>query len=77
MRMVIIMCSSYVIYHFEKCATISWDCDTSFGNQFLEEEKIEMFMVRLGIEFLESELNSYSNCEVRGKKLCLGVEFLD
>jgi hypothetical protein len=22
--------SSYVIYHFEKCATISWDCDTSF-----------------------------------------------
>jgi hypothetical protein len=23
---------SYVIYHFGKCATISWDCDTSFGN---------------------------------------------
>jgi hypothetical protein len=34
-------------------------------------------MVRLGIEFLELELNSYSNYEFRGKKLCLGVEFLD
>jgi hypothetical protein len=34
-------------------------------------------MVRLGIEFLELELNSYSNCEFRGKKLCLDVEFLD
>jgi len=39
-------------------------------------------MVRLGIEFLELELNSYSNCEFRGKKcleiflkLCLGLEF--
>lgn len=36
-----------------------------------------MLMVCLGIEFLELELNSYSNCEFRGKKLCLGVEFLD
>jgi hypothetical protein len=35
------------------------------------------FMVRLGIEFLELELNYYSNCKFRGKKLCLGVEVLD
>jgi hypothetical protein len=41
MRMVIIMCSFYVIYHFEKCAIISWDCDTSFGNQFLEEKQLK------------------------------------
>jgi hypothetical protein len=26
---------SHVIYHFGKCVTISWDCDTSFGNQLL------------------------------------------
>jgi hypothetical protein len=32
---------------------------------------------RLGIEFLELELNSYFNCKFRGKKLYLGVEFLD
>jgi hypothetical protein len=38
---------------------------------------VEEFMVRLGIEFLELELNYYSNCKFRGKKLCLGVEFLD
>jgi hypothetical protein len=24
-----------VIYHFGKCVTISWDCDTSFGNKIL------------------------------------------
>jgi hypothetical protein len=29
---------SHVIYHFEKCATISWDCDTSFENQLLEKK---------------------------------------
>jgi len=34
-------------------------------------------MVCLGIEFLELELNSYSNCEFRSKKLCLSVKFLD
>jgi hypothetical protein len=28
---------SHVIYYFEKCVTISWDCETSFGNQILEE----------------------------------------
>jgi hypothetical protein len=31
--------------------------------------------VRLGIEFLELELNSNSIYKYRGKKLCLGVEF--
>jgi hypothetical protein len=31
----------------------------------------------LGIEFLELELNFYSNYKFRGKKLCLSVEFLD
>jgi hypothetical protein len=33
-------------------------------------------MVYLGIEFLKSELNFYSVCRFRGKKMCLGVEFL-
>jgi hypothetical protein len=32
-------------------------------------------MVRLGIEFLELELNSNFIYKYRGKKLCLGVEF--
>jgi hypothetical protein len=31
-------------------------------------------MVRLGIEFLELELNSNFIYKYRGKKLCLGVE---
>jgi len=35
----------------------------------------KMPMVRLGIEFLELELNSNSIYKYRGKKLCLGVEF--
>jgi len=30
----------HVIYHFEKCVTISWDCDTSYGNQLLEKKKL-------------------------------------
>jgi hypothetical protein len=34
-------------------------------------------MVYLGIEFLELELNSNSIYKFRGKKMCLGVEFLD
>jgi hypothetical protein len=34
-----------------------------------------LVMVRLGIEFLELELNSNSIYKYRGKKLCLGVEF--
>jgi hypothetical protein len=34
-------------------------------------------MVRLGIEFLELELNSNSIYKYRGKKLCLSVEFWD
>jgi hypothetical protein len=44
---------------------------------FLEEHKNDKIvtLVRLGIEFLELELNSYSNCEFQGKKLSLGVEF--
>jgi hypothetical protein len=34
----------HVIYHFEKCATISWDCDTSFRNQLLGK-KFGMFSI--------------------------------
>jgi hypothetical protein len=29
---------SHVIYHFDKYATISWDCDTSFENQLLKKK---------------------------------------
>jgi hypothetical protein len=47
------------------------------GKSTAKRVRLYELMVRLGIEFLELELNSYSNCEVRGKKLCLGVEFLD
>jgi hypothetical protein len=36
----------HVIYHFEKCVTISWDCDTSFGNQLLGK-KFGMFSISL------------------------------
>jgi hypothetical protein len=43
--------------------------------RFLRYDLSKMFMVRLGIEFLELELNSNSIYKYRGKKLCLGVEF--
>jgi hypothetical protein len=36
-----------------------------------------IIMVCLNIEFLELELNSNSIYKFRGKKMCLGVEFLD
>jgi hypothetical protein len=29
---------SHVINYFEKYVTISWDCDTLFGDQILEEK---------------------------------------
>jgi hypothetical protein len=37
--------------------------------------RIKFLFNRFGIEFLELELNYYSNCEFRGKKMCLEVEF--
>jgi hypothetical protein len=37
----------------------------------------QVVMVYLGIEFLELELNSNSIYKFRGKKMCLGVEFLN
>jgi hypothetical protein len=42
---------SHVIYHFGKYATISWDCDTLFGNQLLEK--------KLGMSNIS--LNSYED----------------
>jgi len=36
-----IVSQAHVFYHFEKCVTISWDCDTSFGNQFFVKKKME------------------------------------
>jgi hypothetical protein len=37
---------SYVIYYFEKCVIISWNCNTSFENQILEEnfEKSSIYL---------------------------------
>jgi hypothetical protein len=32
---------SHAIHCFGKCITISWDCDTSLGNQLLKEKKIK------------------------------------
>jgi hypothetical protein len=32
------MLQSYVIYHFKKYVSISWNCDTSFGNKILEKK---------------------------------------
>jgi hypothetical protein len=37
---------------------------------------IANFMVHLGIEFLELELNSYSICKFQGKKICKNYYFL-
>jgi hypothetical protein len=49
--------------------TLCYMCDLYVIVEFV------IFMVCLGIEFLELELNSNSIYKYRGKKLCLSVEF--
>jgi hypothetical protein len=51
---------SHVIYHFGKCATISWDYDTSFGNQLLGK--------KFGISSISPLLNINISCHTATSK---------